>query len=100
MYDYPLASVHADPRMGIMPYPMTVKLRADLRTERENMGAARGRLIEVRGYQSIRCQDGDHAPGGCHNDGSGCLCACHDPEIALQVRDATGEIVVQEEEGS
>lgn len=82
-----------------MPYPMTVKLRAEMRTARENMGAARGRLIEVRGYQSIRCQDGHHAgsPEGCSNNGLGCLCACHDPEIDFQVRGAGGEIVVSQE---
>jgi hypothetical protein len=36
----------------------------------------------VRAHSSIKCGEyGQHAtaPGGCRNDGSTCLCACHDP---------------------
>lgn len=30
---------------------------------------------------SIMCIHGEHAPDGCRNAGTGCLCQCHDPEV-------------------
>lgn len=31
---------------------------------------------------SINCRHGHHAPRGCRNTGTGCLCECHDPAVA------------------
>lgn len=33
--------------------------------------------------RSLKCADGSHAatPDGCANDGTGCLCGCHDVTI-------------------
>lgn len=32
----------------------------------------------IDAHLSIRCIAGNHAPDGCQNTGTGCLCECHD----------------------
>lgn len=42
---------------------------------------------------SMKCATGRHAtePYGCKNDGSGCICACHDPHAGPKVSDEEGD---------
>jgi hypothetical protein len=56
-------------------YPLDPAERAALREqylERETLNGVRHGLHHG---QSMRCRNGDH---GCRNDGSGCMCPCHD----------------------
>lgn len=61
-------------------YPKDAATRRELR-EKHFMQRVHGAL---RVGVSIRCGKGDHArPNGqgCLNDGSSCLCWCHDQEV-------------------
>ena len=61
-------------------YPAALDARYALRDQA--LADARQRAIRetVRAYSSPDCGDGRHAPKGCRNDGTTCLCACHDTD--------------------
>ncbi|MET9073907.1 hypothetical protein ABZX95_17405 [Streptomyces sp. NPDC004232] len=60
-----------------MMYPRTRPERAELRAQLETDAAKQACANARRLYASIRCAEGDH---GCLNNGTGCLCTCHDPK--------------------
>jgi hypothetical protein len=69
-------------------WPLTRAERAAERERIREAALAAARRDALRFARSIRCGErGHHAdlPGGCANDGTGCLCECHDP------REETGE---------
>ncbi|MDX3232928.1 hypothetical protein [Streptomyces sp. ME19-01-6] len=61
-------------------YPTALEARYSLRDRA--LADAKERAIRetVRAYSSPVCGDGRHAPDGCQDDGSTCLCACHDAD--------------------
>jgi hypothetical protein len=61
-----------------MTFPTSRIERDELRSRRQAQGAAKGRALAIETYKSIRCFEGVCAPDGCQNDGTGCLCGCHD----------------------
>jgi hypothetical protein len=68
----------ADAPRGI--YPAALEARYALR-DRALADAQQQAIREtVRAYSSPDCGDGRHAPVGCQNDGTTCLCACHDTD--------------------
>lgn len=64
-------------------YPASIAERRRIRERLTNDGAARGRVHALWLVTSSKCSTppGHHAdePYGCANDGSTCLCECHDP---------------------
>lgn len=66
---------------------LTAEERATKRREQRDFILARAEEDIARARRSIKCgRDGAHAgrPGGCSNDGSDCLCACHDyPQLPV-----------------
>jgi hypothetical protein len=64
------------------PYPLDRGLRESLRTAAIEKYTVKGVHTGLHYGQSMRCQDGDHYDWdtmlGCRNDGTGCLCLCHD----------------------
>jgi hypothetical protein len=72
MSDYPSNKISRQKRRAAI-------LRAEL-------AAAHARAVATG--RSIKCgQLGNHAPDGCQNDGSNCLCECHDPVGSSEVTD-------------
>lgn len=62
-------------------YPRDAATRAAERDARYHAYMAEAERKALRSTYSIKCGDwGNHAPNGCQNDGSNCLCACHDPK--------------------
>ena len=67
-------------------YPADVGDRARLREQRIREGRVRGEQTAQRIMRSLNCRNrweayGDnHEP--CRNDGTGCLCTCHDRVMA------------------
>jgi hypothetical protein len=61
-----------------MTFPTSRPERDELRSRRQAQGAASGREQTIAAYKSIKCDMGNCAPNGCQNDGTGCLCGCHD----------------------
>lgn len=59
-------------------YPRTARDRARRRKYYLDMELHAARLRAASKETSHRCAVGDHAPNGCRNDGTGCLCECHD----------------------
>lgn len=69
------------------PYPLHTGERKALRVEFRSAAMARAELQARTMGRSLKCaadNDWNHAgtPGGCTNDGTGCICECHDPEGA------------------
>lgn len=62
----------------IESYPRTARARAARRKYYLDHELHVARLRASEKERSSRCYSGDHAPDGCRNDGSGCLCECHD----------------------
>jgi hypothetical protein len=63
-------------------YPDAAAERAAAR-KRVRDGVMAKAEAEVRRLgRSIKCGLEDHAPDGCQNDGSNCLCQCHDGQRA------------------
>jgi hypothetical protein len=51
------------------------------RAEAETLGLIRGRSLKCSGWEGTAPAKHAYArPDGCANDGSGCLCECHDPK--------------------
>jgi hypothetical protein len=59
-------------------YPRTVGDRAARRKRILDQEIHNARLRARSTETSYRCAIGDCAPDGCRNDGTGCLCECHD----------------------
>lgn len=65
-----------------MNYPTAPHERAALRERNTNYYVARAMLTAQRAMKSAKCGTyHEHAPYGCQDDGSGCLCECHDGVI-------------------
>jgi hypothetical protein len=62
-----------------MTYPLHRGERRALRRQHADRILERANAEAAISGASIKCRIGNHAPGGCQNDGTGCLCACHDP---------------------
>jgi len=66
-----------------MGYPTLLDERRAARADLRSRGLRRA----ARGWipRSIKCEQGYHArgPNGCKNDGTGCLCGCHDQEATV-----------------
>ena len=64
-----------------MTYPKLAVNRGPIRAERLRVGRERGEWRARELFSSPKCvEQGRHADqlGGCMNDGSSCLCECHD----------------------
>jgi hypothetical protein len=62
-------------------YPMDRRARAAKRKEIRDAHLARAERIAAASGRSIKCghyQQHADQEGGCANDGSNCLCECHD----------------------
>jgi hypothetical protein len=67
-------------------YPLDPQRRADLRMSHLEFHTLKGVRAGLRAGISMRCEIGDHhrwskvlkEHTGCKNDGSNCLCLCHD----------------------
>jgi hypothetical protein len=73
----------------VIPYTTPTTLLARYGTDQKGRAKARKHIVSElrdgaqqlltdslrRAGRSLRCAQGDH---GCANDGSGCLCECHD----------------------
>lgn len=62
-----------------MPMPTTKASRIDLRRHYLDREIERGRKAGSEFGLSTKCRSDNHGPEGCRNDGTGCLCECHDP---------------------
>jgi hypothetical protein len=61
-------------------YPKELDARVAVRAElREQVLAAAERSVRLAGRSMVCGEYDNHAPGGCQNDGSTCICECHDP---------------------
>ena len=74
-----------------MTYPTDIAERRALREERQRAIIADARARAAVTGSSINCRHGNHRRRedpygwvGCANDGTGCLCECHDPAEARQ----------------
>lgn len=65
-----------------MNHPLSAPERQAERKRRTETAIQKAKAISRENWSSFKCHWGNHAdiPGGCQNDGSGCLCECHDPE--------------------
>lgn len=62
-------------------YPTSAAARAAERDARFHAYMANAERRALWNSYSIKCGDWEqHAPDGCQNSGSTCLCACHDPK--------------------
>lgn len=62
-------------RPVIRPFPTDPEERAKVRADTIEEHTLWGARTGLRAGLSLRCGSGDH---GCRNDGTGCLCLCHD----------------------
>lgn len=60
---------------GPMTYPATESERDELRTEYLEAHTLAGVKAGLRAGRSLKCQQNSH---DCANDGSTCICICHD----------------------
>ncbi len=62
-----------------MTYPLDVAERATLRRKVRSVALLEAEQRATEAGRSIKCgQWNQHAPGGCQNDGTNCICECHD----------------------
>lgn len=68
--------------MNAHNYAGTAAARAAHRRSIHTRIAAASQHEADRLGRSPKCAHAEHAdqPGGCANDGTGCLCECHDPK--------------------
>jgi hypothetical protein len=66
--------------------PATAAERKARRTAIVTNAIAKAAARAADAYHSLKCQLGNHSSneGGCANDGSTCLCQCHDPADGSQ----------------
>lgn len=72
------------------PYPASSAERRRIRDRKASEGAKQGRIKALGLVTSLKCSGFDGAwpthhaseSDGCRNDGSTCLCECHDEEPA------------------
>ncbi|MFJ5532453.1 hypothetical protein [Streptomyces sp. NPDC093261] len=63
---------------AVRRYPADAAERAALRRCLRVEAIERAMESVPQGWASLNCADGKHAPAGCQNSGSTCLCDCHD----------------------
>lgn len=63
----------------MIDYPKGTVARQAIRDRLKRRELAEAERRTLRAGRSIMCgENGNHAPHGCRNDGSCCLCECHD----------------------